>query len=137
MKKSRVSAIVPALLSLALLAGVLTVFSACARREDGGWMPCHQCQNTVAASAGGLALVFGVSAFVKKKPVAIGLQLLATIASAVVFFIPGGICPMCMMKTMRCSMVFQPFTQVMSGLIGATGLGSVVLNAIAARKVAA
>ncbi|WP_276671369.1 DUF4418 family protein [Schaalia cardiffensis] len=116
----------PALLSLALSVGAATVFSACARREDGTWMNCHQCQNTVVAGGIGLVALFGASAAIKNKPTRIALQALAVIASLFVFFIPGGICPMCMMKTMRCYTVFQPFTRVMTVLIAATGIGALV-----------
>ena len=101
----------PALLSLALSVGAATVFSACARREDGTWMNCHQCQNTVVAGGIGLVALFGASAAIKNKPTRIALQAL---------------CPMCMMKTMRCYTVFQPFTRVMTVLIAATGIGALV-----------
>ena len=95
-KKDLVIPLVPAALSAALLAGGVTVFSACEPRPDGTWMHCHQCQNSVAASA------------------------------VVVFFIPGVICPLCMMKTMRCHTVFQPFVRIMSVLVAGGGVAAVV-----------
>ena len=100
-KKNLALAVAPAALSALLILGVTTVFSACPRREDGTWMHCHQCQNTVAAGGIGLVVLFGTAAFVKNRGVRILLQLLAIIASVVLFFVPGGICPMCMMKNMR------------------------------------
>ena len=123
-KKNLVLTVAPAALSLLLVLGVTTVFSACPRREDGTWMHCHQCQNTVAAGGIGLVVLFGTAAFVKNRGVRILLQLLAVIASVVLFFVPGGICPMCMMKNMRCYTVFQPFTRVMTGLIALSGAGA-------------
>ena len=68
-KKDIIIPLVPAALSAALLAGGVTVFSACEPRPDGTWMHCHQCQNSVAASAAGLVVFFGTAAFVKNKGV--------------------------------------------------------------------
>ena len=104
-KKDVIIPLVPAALSALLLA--VTVFSACEQRPDGSWMHCHQCQNMVAGSAVGLIALYGASSLVKNKPARLALLALAVIASVVVFFIPGGICPLCAMKTMRCHTVFH------------------------------
>ena len=125
-KKDLVIPLVPAALSAALLAGGVTVFSACEPRPDGTWMHCHQCQNMVAGSAVGLIALYGASSLVKNKPVRLALLALAVIASVVVFFIPGVICPLCMMKTMRCHTVFQPFVRIMSVLVAGGGVAAVV-----------
>ena len=109
-----------------LLAGGVTVFSACEQRADGSWMHCHQCQNMVAGSAVGLIALYGASSLVKNKPARLVLLALAVIASVVVFFIPGGICPLCAMKTMRCHTVFQPFVRIMSVLVAGSGIGALV-----------
>ena len=123
-KKDVIIPLVPAALSALLLAGGVTVFSACEPKPDGTWMHCHQCQNMVAGSAVGLIAFYGASALVTKKPVRLALLALAVIASVVVFFIPGGICPLCMMKTMRCHTVFQPFVRIMSVLVAGSGVGA-------------
>ena len=125
-KKDVIIPLVPAALSALLLAGGVTVFSACEPKPDGTWMHCHQCQNMVAGSAVGLIALYGASALVTKKPVRLALLALAVIASVVVFFIPGGICPLCMMKTMRCHTVFQPFVRIMSVLVAGSGVGALV-----------
>lgn len=127
-KKDVIIPLVPAALSALLLAGGVTVFSACEQRADGSWMHCHQCQNMVAGSAVGLIALYGASALVKNKPVRLVLLALAVIASVVVFFIPGGICPLCMMKTMRCHTVFQPFARIMSVLVAGSGIGALVAS---------
>lgn len=127
-KKDVIIPLVPAALSALLLAGGVTVFSACEQRADGTWMHCHQCQNMVAGSAVGLIALYGASALVKNKPVRLVLLALAVIASVVVFFIPGGICPLCMMKTMRCHTVFQPFVRIMSVLVAGSGIGALVAS---------
>ena len=125
-KKDVIIPLVPAALSALLLAGGVTVFSACEQRADGSWMHCHQCQNLVAGSAVGLIALYGASSLVKNKPARLVLLALAVIASVVVFFIPGGICPLCAMKTMRCHTVFQPFVRIMSVLVAGSGIGALV-----------
>ena len=127
-KKDVIIPLVPAALSALLLAGGVTVFSACEQRADGSWMHCHQCQNMVAGSAVGLIALYGASSLVKNKPARLALLALAVIASVVVFFIPGGICPLCMMKTMRCHTVFQPFVRIMSVLVAGSGIGALVAS---------
>ena len=127
-KKDVIIPLVPAALSALLLAGGVAVFSACEQRADGSWMHCHQCQNMVAGSAVGLIALYGASSLVKNKPVRLVLLALAVIASVVVFFIPGGICPLCAMKTMRCHTVFQPFVRIMSVLVAGSGIGALVAS---------
>ena len=127
-KKDVIIPLVPAALSALLLAGGVTVFSACEQRADGSWMHCHQCQNMVAGSAVGLIALYGASSLVKNKPARLALLALAFIASVVVFFIPGGICPLCAMKTMRCHTVFQPFVRIMSVLVAGSGIGALVAS---------
>ena len=127
-KKDVIIPLVPAALSALLLAGGVTVFSACEQRADGSWMHCHQCQNMVAGSAVGLIALYGASSLVKNKPVRLALLALAVIASVVVFFIPGGICPLCAMKTMRCHTVFQPFVRIMSVLVAGSGVGALMAS---------
>ena len=127
-KKDVIIPLVPAALSALLLAGGVTVFSACEQRADGSWMHCHQCQNMVAGSAVGLIALYGASSLVKNKPARLVLLALAVIASVVVFFIPGGICPLCAMKTMRCHTVFQPFVRIMSVLVAGSGIGALVTS---------
>ena len=136
-KKDVIIPLVPAALSALLLAGGVTVFSACEPKPDGTWMHCHQCQNMVAGSAVGLIALCGASALVKNKPVRLALLALAVIASVVVFFIPGGICPLCMMKTMRCHTVFQPFVRIMSVLVAGSGIGALVAFVKKDKKISA
>ena len=80
------------------------------------------------AAAVGLIALYGASSLVKNKPVRLALLALAVIASVVVFFIPGGICPLCAMKTMRCHIVFQPFVRIMSVLVAGSGVGALVAS---------
>ncbi|MDO4901624.1 DUF4418 family protein [Actinomyces sp.] len=127
-KKNIVVSLLPAALGLLLLLGVLTVFSACGPKDDGSWMRCHDCQNAVAAGAGALAVLFGAAAFVPSRAARIGLQAVGVIGAVVVFFIPGAICPMCMLRTMRCYTVFQPFVRIMTALIAGSGLLTLLVS---------
>lgn len=135
-KKNRLVLLIPAVLSLLLVLGVTTVFSACPRKADGTWMHCHSCQNAVAVSGGGLLVLFGASSLITNRAARLAVQAVATIGSVVVFFIPGVICPMCMMRTMRCYTVFQPYVRVMSALIAGSGVG-VLLGSLGRPRVPA
>ena len=135
-KKDVIIPLVPAALSALLLAGGVTVFSACDPKPDGTWMHCHQCQNSVVASAAGLVVFFGTATFVTNKAARLTLQGLSLIGALVVFFIPGVICPMCMMRTMRCYTVFQPYVRIMSALIAGSGVG-VLLGSLGRPRVPA
>lgn len=122
-KKNRLAPLIPAALSLLLVLGATTVFSACPRRADGAWMHCHDCQNAVAAAGGGLLVLFAAASLIADRAAGLAVQAVAIIGSVVVFFIPGVICPMCMMRTMRCYTVFQPYVRIMSALIAGSGAG--------------
>ncbi|MBE6475431.1 MAG: DUF4418 family protein [Actinomyces succiniciruminis] len=126
LKNSILIPLIPAALSLLLVIGVLTAFSACGPKDDGTWMHCHDCQNAVAAGGAGLLVLFGASAWVKNPPLRIALQVVATVGGVVVFLIPGVICPLCMMRTMRCYTVFQPFVRIMAVLIVGSGIGALI-----------
>ena len=47
---------------------------------------------------------------------------LGIVGSVIVFLIPETIMPMCMMRTMRCYTVMQPFVRIMAVLIAASGV---------------
>ena len=46
--------------------------------------------------------------------------------AAGLFFVPGDIMPLCMMKTMRCHEVFQPFVRLISAVIVVSGAAGFV-----------
>jgi len=115
MKDKRIIfSMIPVLINILLGLGVITVFSACERKEDGAWMRCHSAQMAVTICAVVLALLFLIIALVKIKVVRIILNLIALIVSIVTFLIPGTIMKMCMMNTMRCYTVMQPFVRIMT-----------------------
>ncbi len=122
MKKSTGFALISAALGIILAVGVLTVFSACGLKDDGTWMRCHTVQNLVAAGGGALALLFAAAAFVKSKRARIMFHLLGVLCAVVIFLLPGPLLPLCMVKTMRCYTVMQPFVRIMSVAVMICGL---------------
>ena len=110
-------AIIPAVLSLLLSIGTLTVFHACEIKEDGTWMHCHDAQNAVAIGGVVLTLLMSAALPFEKKMLKAVLYGLGVISSIITFLIPGSIISMCMMHTMRCYSVMQPFVRILSVLI--------------------
>ena len=121
-KKNIILSAVPAVLSLLLSLGTLTVFRACAAKEDGTWMHCHTAQNAVVIAAAVLFIVFAVTMIMRSKAARMALFVIGLAGSIVIFFIPGTIVSMCMMNTMQCYAVMQPFVRVMSAVIAVFSL---------------
>ena len=115
---------IPSLLSALLVLGVLTVFSACGMKDDGAWMKCHGAQTAVARLSGAMTVMFLLAAVLRNTALKTVLYGLGIVGSVVVFLIPETILPMCMMRTMRCYTVMQPFVRIMAVLIAASGVVS-------------
>lgn len=128
-KKITTIAFLPALLSLLLGLGTATVFDACEIREDGTWMHCHEAQTTVVICALILTALLSAAALLQKKTIKIVFYGAAVIAAAVIFLIPGTLIPMCMMQTMRCYTVMQPFVRILSTLIALLSLNAAIQTA--------
>ena len=117
LKKISIWSFVSFILSLLLTVGMLTLFHACEMKDDGTWMHCHAAQTDVAICGAVLCVLFLVSALVKNKVLRILIWVVGTVGSILVMFIPGGFVSMCMMNTMRCYTVMQPFVRIMGVLI--------------------
>ncbi len=124
--KKMVPAFLPMGLSLLLALGSATVFSACGAKEDGSWMRCHSAQTTVTLCAAILSAALLLPVFLKQKAWRIILYGAGAIGGAAVFLIPGRLTPMCMMRTMRCYTLFQPFVRIMAALIACSCLIQVI-----------
>lgn len=112
---------IPALLSVLLVFGVLTVFGACGMKDDGMWMKCHGAQTTVAKLGGVMTALFLLAALLRNRALKTILYGLGIVGSIVLFLIPETIMPMCMMRTMRCYTVMQPFVRIMAVMIAVFG----------------
>lgn len=104
-------------LSAALFAGVLTVFSPCGAKEDGGWMTCHWAGNAVAGVAAVLTALAIMRLFVKDIKMRLGLSAAMIPAALLAALFPGRLISLCMMPSMRCRAVMLPAVTVLSVLI--------------------
>ena len=104
-------------LSVLMAAGVQTVFRACAQKEDGTWMHCHEVQKYLFIIGIILALLSVLGLAVKKRTAAILLDSASIIFAAVAVLLPGTVMQMCMMDTMRCYTMMQPFARVTGGVL--------------------
>ncbi len=118
MKTNRMTVLrfLPSVISLLLAVGSATWFSACGLKEDGTWMRCHQAQTTVTALGTVLTVLLFLQALLPQKALRILLSAASIIVCVVIFLIPGTWMPMCMMHTMRCYTVMQPFVRIMAVL---------------------
>ncbi len=130
LKKISIWPFVSFALSLLLTIGVLTVFHGCEMKDDGTWMRCHAAQTDVAICGAVLCALFLVSVFVKSRWLQTLIGVIGITGGILMMFIPGGFVPMCMMNTMRCYTVMQPFVRIMGVLIAVFS----VLNLIRSRK---
>ncbi len=118
--------LIPSGLSLLLALGSFTVFAACGVKEDGSWMRCHSAQTTVTLCAVLLSVFLVLPAFIRKRALRIVLNGIGITGSIAVFLIPGKLMPMCVMRTMRCYTLFQPFVRIMAVLVACCCLIQIV-----------
>ena len=104
-------------LSVLMAAGVQTVFRACAQKEDGTWMHCHEVQKYLFIIGIILALLLVLGLAVKKRTAAILLDFASIVLAAAAVLLPGTVMQMCMMDTMRCYTMMQPFARVTGGVL--------------------
>ena len=104
-------------LSVFMAAGVQTVFRACAQKEDGTWMHCHEVQKYLFIIGIILALLSVLGLAVKKRTAAILLDFASIVLAAAAVLLPGTVMQMCMMDTMRCYTMMQPFARVTGGVL--------------------
>ena len=104
-------------LSVLMAAGVQTVFRACAQKEDGTWMHCHEVQKYLFIIGIILALLSVLGLAVKRRTAAILLDFASIVLAAAAVLLPGTVMQMCMMDTMRCYTMMQPFARVTGGVL--------------------
>ena len=104
-------------LSVLMAAGVQTVFRACAQKEDGTWMHCHEVQKYLFIIGIILAMLSVLGLAVKKRTAAILLDFASIVLAAAAVLLPGTVIQMCMMDTMRCYTMMQPFARVTGGVL--------------------
>ncbi len=124
--KNVLLSLVPALAGLLLTIGVMTVFSACGIKDDGTFMHCHDVQISVALSGGCIALFSALAAFLQNRTARTIFNAAALTASVRAFLLPGILMPMCMMRTMRCYTVMQPFVRIMAVICALFALWGII-----------
>lgn len=124
--KNVLLSLVPSLAGLLLAIGVMTVFSACGIKDDGTFMHCHDAQISVALSGGCIAVFFALAAFLKNRIARIIFNVAALVVSVRAFLLPGILMPMCMMRTMRCYTVMQPFVRIITVICALFALWGII-----------
>ena len=105
----------PTVVGLILAIGVMTIFSACKEpMDDGMWMSCHYAQMYVFADAVVMVVLSLIGVFVSNYKVRICVDFVEMVLTVFAAFIPGILVGLCMMDTMRCHILFRPFTIVVS-----------------------
>ncbi len=116
----------PAVLSVLLVLGVLTVFSPCGPKEDGTFMRCRSVRSAVLLTASGIALIQLLGTFFHGRVLRAAADAVSAAGCVLLFLLPGVIMPMCMMHTMRCYTAMQPFVRILSVPIGLFSLWDMV-----------
>ena len=122
-KKRSFLDILPIALGLMLSAGTATLFHACDMKDDGTWMKCHTAQEAVIAAGLAAALWFLIAELIRYYVIRVLLYILGVLGCIVIFMLPGTVMPMCVLRTMRCCTVMQPYVIIMAS---ATAIASAV-----------
>ena len=115
--KNKSLAMVSFVLALVLSAGVMTLFCACAAKENGSFMHCHDVQMCVFWIGIALSVLALAGILVKNRVLLMGICGLSILLALAAALLPGRIMTMCMMETMRCYTLMKPFVTVISLLI--------------------
>jgi len=113
-------------LSILFAAGVQTVFRACAAKEDGTWMHCHEVQQILFLAGIVMAVLCAAELIIRNRAAGILLDAVRFILALSAVLLPGTVMKMCMMNTMRCYAVMQPFARIMGVLIAVLSLMDVI-----------
>ena len=114
--KKNILELIPAIIAVVLSAGVMTVFRACAKAEDGTWMNCHYAQLYVFAAGLIIAAISIAAAFVKSSGLKMCMGIVAIIIAIITALIPGVLVNLCMMDTMRCHTLTRPAVDILCAL---------------------
>ena len=136
-KTSKFSTIdLPALLlSAVLFVGVLTVFRACAKTDEGMWMHCHYVELAIAAiGITSCLLTFINMTFIKKLGINTLIRIITIALAIISIMLPGRIVSMCMMETMRCHAVMKPFVTIDSAILIIFSVVAIVVSFLKERK---
>ena len=126
MKRSIAIRLIPAFLCLLLILGTATVFRACGMQDGGKWMHCHAAQLLIIRCGTAAAVIMTAAAFLRHRLARSVLYGLGAAGCILLFLIPGTLCPLCMMRTMRCRAAMQPFVRIVSALSAVAGFAGMI-----------
>lgn len=126
-RRSRGLAVAVLVVSAFLAVGVMTLFHACAPKDDGTWMSCHYAQLAVFGLACAM-VVLSLSALVARRGAAFWLHLAVAGLAVVSAFVPGGAISLCMMAGMRCRAVMRPSVILLSVVIAVLAVAGALLE---------
>lgn len=112
--------------ALLICIGTMSFFGPCVH-EDGGFGPCHDAGVWACVLGGVLAAaaLAGLLPAVRRSfGLSFGLDILACALAVVIFLVPGVLCRLCMMDTMRCVSVMKPAVRILSAAAGLLSLVS-------------
>ena len=114
-----------AALALFLCVGTATFLGPCVH-EDGTFGPCHDAATILSAVLAVLALLPLLPAVRRAPLLSVVPSTVAMVVSVILFLVPGVLCRLCMMDTMRCLSVMQPAVRILSAVLFILFLASVV-----------
>lgn len=127
---SKALGVVIAVLAAVLVVGALTFAGPCVH-DDGSASACQASQFGI-VGAGAVALIAAIaSLLVKNRAATSALLFVAAAAGLFAAFAPGNLLALCMMSSMRCRAVMQPFAQFAGVALAAV---SIIAGIRAARK---
>lgn len=118
--KERIGGIILTVLSIALTAGVKTVFSACGPKDDGTFMNCHWAEQAVFGIGAALTVISVLILVFGGSRAGAGASLAAIPAAVTAALTPAGLINLCMMTNMQCHAAMRPAVIVLSALIAVT-----------------
>ena len=123
--------VVLTVLSVLLLAGLLTFAGPCGVHDGGTVSSCHWASRASMGVGVVLALIAIVLIFERDEGERRGLSLAAALLGVLVALMPGVIVDLCMMQTMRCHVVMRPFALVIGVLIAVVGGADLIRRLLA------
>lgn len=115
-------------LSLAFFLGLLTVFSPCGSKEDGGWMTCHWAGQALKGVSGVMLVIALLHLLPGRSELKRGLDLALVPLSVLALLLPGRLIGLCMMAQMRCRSVMTPAVTVFAVLLAVVSVLDLVLR---------
>ena len=110
MKKTNITGMILAAISLIMLAGACTWFRTCAPMEDGSFMACHWAGQMIKATSALALLLSVIRIIMKDTGVKTGIDISIAALAVLIALIPGRLINLCMMDDMMCRAHTQPWT---------------------------